>query len=286
MSNLTAGWGTTKPPPGLPINPGHPLARFCRAAYLLNEGSGWRMRNAAKGGAFPGIPSVAGGDPTISGVTWRRGPRGPITYHDNNGTGDAVSGRIVCTGAAPLQATWSIVGRWWIPSGATADGSLIGSEAIGGIQIRGGAGNTLVLLAQQSANLGASTTPTWVPDAWNDVAVTRLGTGPFRFYINGLDAGGASDATTFTTTAGVDISSASHGELTNGMQTEFVYIFDGIVLTAQQVKQLTDMPYDLIWKPHWIGAFQVAAGGQDTPELYGRPYGQRGQRHMQQVLAQ
>jgi hypothetical protein len=97
------GWTLAKPPSGVPVQYGHPLAPH--AGWLFAEGAG--ARTAELTGRYP--PTAAN---LINGTAWQGGPHGSALFFD--GADDYVVAR-----TAPILAgysDWSIVA--WVRTGA------------------------------------------------------------------------------------------------------------------------------------------------------------------------
>lgn len=255
-----------KPPVGTPLDRGHPLYRYIRAAYAMNDHGGG-MSSSYVGafvdatGRFPGYGG-AGSPAGNTGCLWRGGARGPVMYHDNSGTGVGDSSYAACIGAHPALQTWSVLIRKYMTSGG---GEFFGNASGSGHILLRTSGTNQFQLVEPGFVAYADSTLAWTVDAWNDFGVTYQEGSGCAYYLNGQAAG--TDATTSTWQAQTQTSIGG----ANGMYTEYCVIFDGIAIGAAQMIDLMQKPYDLWAPPVWRRYFVPQAPATKAPPPWMHP---------------
>lgn len=251
---LGRGWGRTKPPPGLPVDWGHPLADRLGALWLCNEGAGGRLDDAARG---PTASTQLLG-PT---VRWEAGPTGAVVRFDGT-SGQAPA----FTGPDIASKPFSLLLRYTVYDARETEPLRIGSQS--------DTRKALHLRDQSSATFqfnmfnddAAFSYPARV-GAEREFLVTLDEAFVGRVYLDGAFLGSDPYAGFFVGNTDYTIG-AFGGNNYVGSVTRCA-VWPNRVLTGDDAAALAAAPYDLIWSPGWRRWFVPAAPapGGYTPRL-------------------
>lgn len=243
------GYGTTKPPPGVQINWGHPLTLGLRAAFLFNEGC---VGAGAATHIYDHVTRALGraNTPTSCSALWTATSNGMALNFVAQNNEYSLPARY-----QGLQS-WSTAFQFSI-STFTGQPFTIWNTGSGGIQVRFN-GSKVNILKAASADMGSQTT-TLAVDTYHHIGVSYNGA-TLRFYLNGKPDGVVNDAQTFTNTAMWIGSSGSSEQLGGNCKMVYLQIWDR-VLTAHDFQQLAIEPYAM-WAPQSPARY---FGGVATP---------------------
>jgi hypothetical protein len=287
-SLLASPWDQTKPPPGTAIDSGHPLAEGLRAFWPLNEGAGLLCVDAVAGLAAhfgTAVTWTAGTDTGAGGINGS-GYAGPALVFDGT-----AGSRAAGTGIALTNQSWTVSARYM----RTADTSDSAYCQFGS----NGAARECIQIADSYSELsqvnlyaddGGVTWGFKELSTWHDVTITMDSASVIRVYVDGVLTNSRTASGPFIGNADWTLGGAAiNGSVFTG---RLAHLAVGVgAWPAGRVAEFVGAPYALFLNPQrwwWLGALDAGGGGgaQDTPELYGRPYGRRGQAHMHQLLAQ
>jgi hypothetical protein len=224
-------WGSQKPPVGVPIDRGHPLAQGLIAYWLMNEGAGcWLL-------------DVSGNNRngTASGCTWVATQRGLCL--DFNGTTDLVNCGAEFIGASACSiAAWAYLDSYGEGVGSNYSGRVIDNGKLlfyvfspnTNIQFSSDGGTTLALGGTGGVAIGS----------WYYITATRTAAGVANLYVNGVLSGTANQS------SGTPTAGSNNVVIGNNLATtrSFDGRIDGVsiynrVLSAAEVAQLYRQPY-------------------------------------------
>lgn len=271
-------------------------AALVQETQPLNLLGYWRLGDASAG---PMLDAQSGGDATVAvsgGVTFQAGSL--VTADPTNGSvalAGAGTQRIVPNSGRSAYAYWGggfslvfLAQPLITSSPSNAEEGVVaqfanagGSQADDVVRVTRNGGTPTSLDVHNRSGGGSFNIVTVVGvfahDTRAHVGVTISGTGVVEVYLNGADVGGAG-ANAAMAPVHIDRGNPGIGSETGWDGTNTWYgrldelaVWDA-VLTAGEVAALSTE--------------SAAAAAQDTPELRGRPFGQRGQNQMRQLLAQ
>ena len=168
-------WQNTKPPKGVLLNRGHPLAKGLVGFWLMNEGGGNKVFDLSgnnNSGKF-----LAG----LYSPSWSSGRFGPALSFDGN---DTVNLSSLITFAANTPYTvilWCYVNAW------DAAYRFAISRGTSGVSEKIGTNNDAAYFLIRSVNSGASDITVSLPSAgaWHFLTLTRNLANKIDFYIDG-----------------------------------------------------------------------------------------------------
>lgn len=237
MAILTPNW-YVKPPPGITINPLHPLASGLIGAYLMNEGGGTTVFNIAPGNIFKN----AAMSNTHTG--WTTTPPGVGTKFDGNSTqgliASAASSSAAALSAFAFVRLDSLANAY--NSIATADNGslfdyalLVKSTGKLAPYVQNGSGVTI-----SADGTGTAVVAT---GAWNQIGLTYNSTVGLTSYINGkVDATTAANGAITSTAYQLNIGNSlfANRSLTGAISWHFIW---NRVLSKDEVALLNTNPF-------------------------------------------
>lgn len=275
---LRRGWGSTKPPAGLPVDLGRPRNDQLRVVVPFSEGGGSAVWAANPNGALvaPNFDPIG---------PWATGPRG--------------GGMVYVVGSSAL----SLSSTPWLytPNGVTVvlrvvldvQTNFYGKACCFG-------DDNAWTVGTNEAGSTVATFRTWTAAGERTISgginiadatfhtVIGTSTGAITsVYVDGkLQATRSDSLSTINTTTNYLTFGNSYNRNNDAAGYFEWFELHGRAWSATEVAEYEATPYDAIWRPRRWWLSPAAAAAQDTPELYGRPFGQHGQSQMHQVLAQ
>lgn len=277
-----------KPPPGVMVDPQHPLALDLAAWWIAAEGTGQRVASPL------GFRSddVQDGVFDTAGPTWMPADGdsgGPWLSFNGTNSEHVLLGRV--TPISPPRFTVAI--RMKMPNdGGSYSGCFL---SLGSIDTDGGDTNGWSLLFKTVATHrltveyrngnGFGVDNVFDDYVWHTLILTQDGA-TSELWVDKRSLGTVANASppyAFWDRNGLGWQRFDNGEQAT-VHISWVAVWLA-PLSSTLLQQLVDAPYGAFWRPRWFVA-QAAAAAQDTPELRGRPFGQHGQSQLHQVLAQ
>jgi hypothetical protein len=233
-----------RPPPGTPVNGGHPFAKGLVGLWPLNEGGGGILHNAAAPGRFRLTTSP---NSSTSASPWKPGPFGIAPYWDST---SGLSGWYATGPLVSVKKNALSFGCWLRTSNATSptasyvmfNGSS-GTNGWGFMHSNGaGAAGTLLAIILDGVTFAATTAMTIVADTTYHAVATCDAANNWRMYINGvLFSGPTVQAGTATPTVGFGLTAASTGGSNWNGWLALPFVTERC-LTAQEVRDLYQNP--------------------------------------------
>ncbi len=220
-----------KPPLGVQINRGHPLAQGLIGCWLMNEGGGTTVRDLAAIAASLAL-NVDG--TLVASAAWIPGRDG-VAVQTSQATSSFIDvGSTSCTTFMLATQSWAA----WVLTTTTGASQQIVAVNGNNLRYRINSDQTIGLLANGAA-INYSTSAAITSGRWYHLSVT-CGPNGTAIYINGVNA--ASDGTAFTIPS---FGTAHFGEFSSETLTGAIsqVVAYNRVLSAAEVLGLYTQPY-------------------------------------------